>query len=145
MQRGFRQGLLGAVWLLAGQLAVAAPDCPQPRFTGTAPAEYLAMTNPLPASRAHLKAGRRLYLGKEGGPGCAVCHGSRGDGRGPLADSFDPPPRNFTCEKTVRDIPDGQLFWITRHGSPGTGMPAHEGFTDEQVWQLVHELRRLAR
>jgi mono/diheme cytochrome c family protein len=121
------------------------PQCPQPRFTGSAPESYLALENPVPLNRAVLREGRRLYLGNRDTRGCAICHGNNGDGRGPLAASFNPPPRNFTCARTINDIPDGQLFWIIRYGSPDTSMPAHPELRDSQIWQLVHELRRLAR
>ena len=138
--------------LVSFSLSMALPvgaqqPCPQPRFTGEAPAEYLLMENPVTASRSALGAGKRLYLGKEKGtgPGCAVCHGNKGDGRGPLASGSDPAPRDFTCERTVNGIPDGQLFWIIRYGSPNTSMPAHPQFDDQQIWQLIHHLRRLAR
>ena len=121
------------------------PECPQPRFTDMAPQEYLALENPLRPDRPTLRAARRLYLGKaDRGPGCAVCHGDQGDGQGPLAASFDPAPRNFTCSRSIRGISDGQLFWIIRYGSPGTGMPAHSTLEDAEIWQLVLELRRLA-
>ncbi len=127
------------------QAALAEPQCPQPRFTGSAPPEYLQMDNPVPLNRAVLREGKRLYLGKQDGQGCAICHGSKGDGRGPLADSFDPPPRNFTCARTINGIADGQLFWIIRFGSPDTAMPAHPQLRDTQIWQLVHYLRDLAQ
>ncbi|MGH8641139.1 MAG: c-type cytochrome [Burkholderiales bacterium] len=118
-------------------------ECPQPRFTGKAPDEYYRRSNPLPADDRNVEAGRALYRGGAK-LGCAVCHGDKGDGRGRLSRQFDPPPRNFACAETVNGIPDGQLFWIIRFGSPGTSMPPHPDFSDEQVWQLVLHLRRLA-
>jgi len=45
----------------------------------------------------------------------------------------------------VNGIPDGQLFWIVRYGSPGTGMPPSRNLTDQQIWQLVAYLRKLAQ
>ena len=45
----------------------------------------------------------------------------------------------------MNGIPDGQLFWIVRNGSPGTSMPDFRGLSDEQIWQLVLHLRTLAR
>jgi mono/diheme cytochrome c family protein len=124
---------------------MADPQCPQPRFTGAAPEDFLKMENPVPLNRAVLREAKKIYLGKAEGQGCAICHGSKGDGRGPLADSFDPPPRNFTCARTINDIADGQLFWIVRYGSPDTSMPGHPQLRDTQIWQLVHYLRHLAR
>lgn len=120
-----------------------ASDCPQPRFTERAPADYLALHNPLPEG-ADSTRGRKLYR-VHGSGGCVLCHGEKGDGHGPLATQFSPPPRNFACKATVNGIPDGQLFWIIRNGSPGTAMPAHAGLSDEDVWNLVHYLRTLAR
>ena len=54
------------------QMALAEPQCPQPRFTGSAPQEYLQLDNPVPLNRAVLREGKRVYLGKEGGQGCAI-------------------------------------------------------------------------
>lgn len=121
-----------------------AAECPQPRFTGTAPPEYLERRNPLPPG-ADTSEGRRLYLGSGEGISCAKCHGEKGDGRGPMSAMFDPRPRNFACAATVNGIPDGQLFWIVRFGSPGTSMPPHPKLSDEQIWQVIAFLRRLAR
>ena len=130
---------------VAAQASPAVGECPQPRFTGTAPPQFYERTNPLPATAEHLSAGERRYLGTPESESCAICHGRKGDGKGALARQYDPPPRNFTCAKTVNDVPDGQLFWIIRYGSPGTAMPPHRDLSDEQTWQLVHHLRHLAK
>jgi mono/diheme cytochrome c family protein len=119
-------------------------QCPQPRFTGKAPEDYYNRSNPLTANPALVAAGRRLYE-KEASPGCQMCHGIKGDGRGPLSGQFDPPPRNFACAQTVKGIPDGQLFWIIQNGSPGTSMPGFSALREDQIWQLVMYLRVLAK
>jgi mono/diheme cytochrome c family protein len=141
--------LLPVLWtallFLTPNLAPAAPGpgaCPQPRFTGKAPDDYYKRVNPLQPTAASIRAGERLYAEKNS---CAMCHGSKGDGKGPLASQFDPPPRNFACAKTITGIPDGQLFWIVRFGSPGTSMPEHPEYSDDQIWQIILHLRRLAR
>jgi hypothetical protein len=67
-----------------------------------------------------------------------------GEGNGTLSSQFSPPPRNFACAKTVNSIPDGQLFWIIKNGSPGTAMPDHLKFNDTEIWQLVLYIRALA-
>lgn len=143
-----RPSSLLAATLLATTHALAAPppeECPQPRFTGKAPDEYLARKNPLDASTDLAAAERAFLKGVPGAAACADCHGEKGDGRGKLAGLFEPRPRNFRCAQTVAGIPDGQLFWIIRYGSPGASMPPHPKLTDEQVWSLVLYLRRLAR
>jgi len=117
-------------------------DCPQPRFTGKAPAELYARVNPLKPSRSNRRAGKELFEALSN-PSCVACHGKKGDGRGQLADQFDPPPRNFACAATVEGIPDGQLHWIIYNGSPATAMPPFDYLTDEEIWQLVIYLRSL--
>lgn len=120
-------------------------ECPQPRFTGKAPDEYYNRTMPEGAAR-DIRAGERLYQGQEGPvANCVICHGKTGNGKGTLANQYDPPPRNFACARVVNGIPEGQLFWIIRYGSPGTGMPPHSGLKDDQVWQIVSYLRVLAK
>lgn len=120
-----------------------AADCPQPRFTGKAPGELYNRDNPLEASRANLKAGDKLYH-RLSDPSCEVCHGKKGEGNGQLAQQFDPRPRNFACTETVDGIPDGQLHWIIKNGSPGTAMPPFDYLSDEEIWQLVLYLRKLS-
>jgi len=76
---------------------------------------------------------------------CMNCHSTKGDGAGPLGGGLIPPPRNFTCGTTMKDIPDGQLFWIIKHGSPGTAMVGFSGqLTDEEIWTVIHYLRTFA-
>jgi mono/diheme cytochrome c family protein len=118
--------------------------CPQPRTTQSAPADLLAARNPLERTAAHVAAGEKLYRESAVPMPCQMCHGEKGDGLGPMAPGFTPRPRNFTCAETMRAIPDGQLFWIIRNGSPGTGMLAYAPLTDEQIWQIVFFLRSLA-
>ena len=119
-------------------------ECPQPRFTGKAPDEYYLRTNPV-SPDTDLRQARQIYLGDGKKVACAECHGEKGDGRGPMSELFEPRPRNFACAKTVNDIPDGQLFWIIRFGSPRASMPAHPQLADEQIWQVVLFLRTLAK
>ena len=127
---------------LAGHRNPPAAECPQPRFTGKAPAGLYASENPLSANRSNRKAGRELYE-ELSDPSCVVCHGAEGEGNGQLATQFDPPPRNFACAQTIEGIPDGQLFWIIKNGSPGTAMPNFDYLSDEEIWQLVWYLRSM--
>ena len=138
--------LLGslAAFATAGHAGPLPGECPQPRFTGSAPTEYLKLANPVGAD-ADLAAAKKLFLGDGDSVACASCHGRKGDGKGPMSKMFDPPPRNFACAQTVLGIPDGQLFWIIRHGSPETSMPPHPKLADREVWMLVAYLRQIAR
>jgi mono/diheme cytochrome c family protein len=134
---------LAAAGAHAGHQQPPAVECPQPRFTGKAPDELYSRANPLDASSGNRRAGKKLYE-KLSDPSCTVCHGKKGDGKGQLASQFDPPPRNFACAATIDGIPDGQLHWIIKHGSPGTAMPPFDYLSDEEIWQLVLYLRSLS-
>jgi len=119
--------------------------CVQPRKTAKAPDEFLTKTNPLSASAGTIQAGKTLFLKTAQPVACAMCHGEQGDGKGFMGAALVPPPRNFTCGDMMKNIPDGQLFWIIKNGSPGTGMMSFAGLPDEQVWQLIHYIRSLAK
>lgn len=134
---------LVAVVAEAGHRNPPAAECPQPRFTGKAPAALYQRSNPLESNRANLRAGDKLYH-RLSDPSCEVCHGDQGEGNGQLAGQFDPPPRNFACSQTIDGIPDGQLHWIIKNGSPGTAMPPFDYLSDDEIWQLVLYLRKLS-
>jgi mono/diheme cytochrome c family protein len=130
---------------MAGAPGVGQGDaCIQPRKTAKAPDDYLSKTNPLPASAGTINAGKTLFLKTAQPVACAMCHGEQGDGKGFMGAALVPPPRNFTCGAMMKNLPDGQLFWIIKNGSPGTGMMSFAGMPDEQVWQLIHYIRTLA-
>jgi mono/diheme cytochrome c family protein len=119
--------------------------CIQPRKTAKAPDDFLSKTNPVPASAGTINAGKTLFLKTAQPVACAMCHGDRGDGKGFMGAALVPPPRNFTCGVMMKNLPDGQLFWIIKNGSPGTGMMSFAAMPDEQVWQIIHYIRSLAK
>jgi len=99
-----------------------------------APAEAKRLKNPLPASKANIQLGEKLFLQQ-----CATCHGNSGRGDGPAGMYLGKRPTNFHSE-TVQQQSDGELYWKIAHGNPP--MPAFELIlTEKQRWQLVHFLR----
>lgn len=139
-------GAAGIGMLWTATAAGAGTPCPQPRQTAAAPDAVAQRRNPLPATWRTRRAGRALYRAAGGGlPACATCNGASGDGNGPLAGQFTPPPRDFTCAAQLESLSDGQLFWVIRHGSAGTSMPAHPQLSEEQAWQLVTYIRAFAQ
>jgi len=142
------------------ETGLAEAACNQDRGTPQAPEEIRKLSNPLAITPETIAAGRRLYEERANPVACAQCHGTEGTGNGPLARHLEPAPSNFTCD-FYRDVPDGQLFWITREGSsfmgdepgladverPGrrdraTAMRAHRYYLSEQeTWQVVAYLR----
>ena len=120
-------------------------DCPQKRATKAVSFKYKNKKNPLKPTPANIKAGEELFQKKAKPMACKLCHGKRGDGKGPGGAGINPPPRNFTCKATMKDISDGQMFGIIKAGSPGTAMPAFKNLKDQQVWQLIHYIRQFVK
>ena len=118
-------------------------QCPQPRSTAKAPEPLFSKTNPLENTQDNIEKGRMLFQ-LDAQPSCTACHGS-GNGLGMMSAGLNPSPRNFTCKETMESIPDGQLFWIIKNGSEGTGMPAFADLSDDQVWQLIHYIRQFSQ
>ena len=118
--------------------------CPQIRTTVQAPDTINKQRNPLKKSPDLLYAGESLFQIEVQPTACKICHGVTGNGLGIMAQGLNPPPRNFTCWETMKTISDGQLFWIIRNGSPGTGMPAFKNLKDREIWLIVHYLRKLS-
>jgi len=112
-------------------------------MTQQAPTDFLSKKNPLRKEPRHIRKGKVLAHVKAKPVACKQCHGMQGDGKGAMASLLKPKPRNFTCNKTMNGISDGQLFWIIKNGSPGTSMPAYSYLSEKQVWQLIHYIRTL--
>ena len=70
--------------------------------------------------------------------------GGLGAGVGKLGAAFKSPvaPRNFKCKATMKKISAGQMFWIIKNGSKGTGMVAHKKtLKDKEIWDVVKYIR----
>lgn len=67
------------------------------------------------------------------------CHGKTGLGDGPVGRRLQPGPRNFTNCKFHKRRHDGELFWIIKNGSPGTGMVPMIPVTisEEEAWKIL--------
>ncbi len=85
------------------------------------------------------------------GANCAVCHGTRGDGDGPLHKSIEPKPADFNMFSRLYTRSDEKIFDEITNGIPWTAMPAwkdrydydlHYAFDDELRWKLVNYVRQ---
>jgi mono/diheme cytochrome c family protein len=95
------------------------------------------LTNPRPRSEAVVERGRVVYDIQ-----CALCHGSEGEGNGPVvgAGRFPFAPPVATGEAVNRN--DGYLYGVVRVGR-GL-MPAYaERITESDRWAVVHYMRQL--
>ncbi|HPV84394.1 MAG TPA: c-type cytochrome [Nitrospira sp.] len=118
-------------------------DVMQPRVPADRMAEARQLSNPLPDSDETIARGKALYTGKGT---CINCHGSEGDGNGPVAAQLNPSPRNFQHHGFWRHRTEGEIFWVIKHGSPGTSMIGFaDQLTDEDIWALIQYERTFAK
>jgi mono/diheme cytochrome c family protein len=101
-----------------------------------------ALTNPLPESAEIVEKGKALYEGKGA---CVTCHGTTGRGDGSAAAGLDPSPRNFRNHGFWSHRTEGEIFWVIKHGSPGTGMIGFGSMlSDEEMWAIIEYERSFA-
>jgi mono/diheme cytochrome c family protein len=145
------------LWLAAISLASAAliAACAGPEPPATTPTPTPAATstpaassvtrdtiNPLPDLARAAAAGQTFYQ-----QNCAMCHGDKGGGDGPLSASLTPKPESLTSE-LVTQAPDGEIFLTIKNGKMREGkatMPPVRGLSDEEIWQVVAYVRSLAK
>ncbi len=70
---------------------------------------------------------------------CAPCHGPRGRGDGPLAETFDPPPTNFA--RVGYSLNEQEAFAVIKNGK--NGCPAWgKKLSDLQIEAMIEYLKR---
>ena len=116
------------------------PDIYEPRVPPELLEELQDMDNPYPASPERIEAGRKIYFGKGL---CVTCHSKNGKGVRLPGHS----PRDFTELKWQELRTDGEMMWILRNGSPGTGMPVRVGkvISEEEGWNVIHFIRTFSQ
>jgi DMSO reductase family type II enzyme heme b subunit len=108
-------------------------------------AGVLAATSIAWAQAGDAGAGKVVYERK-----CALCHGEKGDGKGPGAERLHPAPRDFTSSvykirTTSNKIPtDQDIFRVISEGMPGTSMPAWSVLPEKDRWNLVAYVKSFA-
>ncbi len=95
-----------------------------------------AMKNPVAKTPENIAKGKAIYEGKGT---CFNCHGTSGKGDGPAGAILNPTPRNFTNPKFHKNRTDGEMFWVIKNGSAGTGMVPLIGtaITEEEAWTVI--------
>lgn len=126
-------------------IAVGAPrESSEDRVPSSAMKEALSYKAPFGEARTAppeiVAAGKELYEGKGA---CHLCHGISGKGDGPAAHMHKDPPKDFTNCAFQKAREDGQLFWIIKYGSPGSGMQAliPALLSEEEGWKVVAYVR----
>ena len=138
MKKALILGVMVVFSLFAVSSAFAG-KCPQPRKTKSAPSGTARMDKTAKANAAN---GKKIYMKKAKPMACQMCHGKKGDGGGKLGKALKPSPRDFTCAATMKKVSAGQMFWIIKNGSKGTGMVAHKKtLKDKEIWDVVKYIR----
>ncbi len=120
--------------------AFAAGNCQQPRKTKSAPSSTFKSDK---TKKADAKKGKAIYQKTAKPMACKMCHGKKGGGDGKLGKALKPAPRNFTCAKSMKKVSAGQMFWVIKNGSKGTGMVAHKKtLKDKDIWNVVKYIRK---
>jgi len=110
------------------------------RLYKSVPPEIEALSNPYVfEDKVVLKEGKKLYR-----KNCSTCHGTRGNGKGPIGNSLEPKPTSFLHVSYTSQQPDHNFYWAVREGSPGTAMPPFKGqLKEDEIWKIIAYLRYL--
>ena len=99
-------------------------------------AQSAAVKNPLPAPDANgLIEAARLYL-----VNCAICHGSKLDGNGPLYKDGNGPFSSKPADLMASKMTEGNMFHIATYGKGQMGSYASQ-LSAKQRWMIVSYIK----
>jgi cytochrome c oxidase cbb3-type subunit II len=97
---------------------------------------YWLSGDPLPVTEENLLRGKEVFLQR-----CVGCHGTKGNGKGPGARFFSPPPADFTDKDDAccgGDTGPGDFYYRILRGWTGTGMENFgERLSVDDIWRVV--------
>ena len=128
---------MGALVFLIGQPVRAFhPDVYAPRVPPEQLEEIQEIESPYETTPERIEEGRQIYFGKGL---CVTCHSKNGNG----VQMPGHAPRDFTDAKWQDARTDGELMWVLKNGSPGTGMPQRIGkaINVEEGWNVIQFIR----
>ena len=105
----------------------------------TIPADAARLVNPIkPTAEAQVRA-KKVY-----GYDCAMCHGPNGNGKGDLAAEMKPPLKDYTDPAALKDMSDGELFYVIKNGKGQMPSEGDSAKTDD-LWNMVVLVRSFAK
>ena len=74
---------------------------------------------------------------------CKACHGDKGNGKTFAANVLNPPPKNFTAEKSKKELTEERMIHSVTKGRKGTAMmPWESNLTQTEIQAVVHYIRK---
>ena len=90
------------------------------------------------ADSSNLETGRDIFYKH-----CKACHGDKGNGKTFAANVLNPPPKNFTSEKTKKELTEERMIHSVTKGRKGTAMMAWESnLTEQEIRSVVNYIRK---
>ncbi len=126
MKSKYKTGILIIAFLFANLMAVSQDFAPWP-----VPDEAAAVENPVPANKASLEAGKKLYDLQ-----CKSCHGDEGKGDGLIKSAS-------LVSEEFKQQSDGAIFYKLQEGRGQ--MPSFAALPDEQLWNVINYMRTLEK
>lgn len=114
------------------------PPAKAPAQEYKVPPEDAAKVNPVRPTAESLAKGKKMY-----GYDCAMCHGEKGDGKGDMASDMKN-VTDFTKPDSLKDRPDGVLFYAIRNGK-GEMPPEGDRAKNDDIWNMLNYIRSLAK
>jgi mono/diheme cytochrome c family protein len=103
------------------------------------PPELVGKSNPVKPTPEGMAHARKIY-----GYDCAICHGITGDGNGEIAHDMKPPLKDWRDPASLKDLSDGELFYIIQKGKGQ--MPSEgERAKPDDIWNMVTLARSFAK
>jgi mono/diheme cytochrome c family protein len=123
----------------ASASATTAPAAVAPAAAPGIPAEAARMVNPVKPTTEGMEHAKKMY-----GYDCALCHGASGDGKGELVTAMSLNLKNWTDAAALKDMTDGQLFYIIKNGQ---GKMTGEGdrAKPDDMWNMVVLVRSFSK
>jgi mono/diheme cytochrome c family protein len=90
------------------------------------------------ADTSDLETGRDIFYKY-----CKACHGNKGNGKTFAANVLNPPPKNFTAEKSKKELTEKRMIHSVTKGRKGTAMmPWESNLTPTEIQAVVHYIRK---
>ena len=120
----------------------ASPQQPVPDATPALPkipAADAAMLNPIKPNPVLMAHAKKMY-----GYDCAMCHAANGNGKGDVGAGMTPPLKDWTDPAALKDMTDGQIYYIIKNGRGQMTGEAGRVSNDE-LWTMVVLVRGFAK